>query len=100
MNRLIVAVGLMLAVASSGCATGNTVAAGDWPTRYAKAGVASDQLTKDGLDCHWDAKGERVDGATAFFVGGWIGLAVGVPTAETHAACMRAKGYTVNSSSQ
>jgi hypothetical protein len=87
---------LLLVLLIAGCATSNTVGSSEWPTRYTKSGVTSDQLTTDGLDCHWKAPGPKVDGATAFWVGGRIGLAGGVPTAETHAACMRAKGYTVN----
>lgn len=80
---------------SAACATSNTVAAADWPQLYAKTGGTSEQLNVDATDCHWNAKGPKVDGGTAFWVGGIVGAAGGVPTAETHAACMRAKGYTV-----
>lgn len=48
-------------------------------------------LTVDRTRKEWP----KVDGGTAFWVGGVIGAAGGVPTAETHAACMRYKGYTV-----
>ena len=95
MRRSTAALIAMLLVLASGCATSNTVAASDWPKLYKKDGVTSDQLRNDGLDCHWNAKGPKVDGGTAFWVGGIIGAAGGVPTAETHAACMREKGYTV-----
>ena len=85
---------LLLAVLCSGCATGNTVAAADWPSLYAKPGGTREQLIADGTDCHWKAKGSRVDPVTAFWVGGLLGLTGGVPTAESHAACMREKGYS------
>ena len=77
----------------AGCATG-TVAAADWPTLYAKPAGTREQLTADATDCHWNAKGPKVDAGRAFLVGGWIGLVGGVPTAESHAACMKEKGYS------
>ena len=85
---------LLLATLCSGCATGNTVAAADWSTLYTKSGSTREQLIADGTDCHWNAKGPKVDAGTAFLVGGWLGLAGGVPTAESHAACMKEKGYS------
>ena len=85
---------LSLALLCSGCATGDTVAAADWPSLYTKPGRTHEQLIADGTGCHWSAKGPKVDAATAFLVGGWLGLTGGVPTAESHAACMREKGYS------
>lgn len=94
MRRLAAGV-VVIGMVTAGCATGNTVAATDWPRLYTKAGGSIEQLETDANDCHWNAKGPRVDGGTAFWVGGVIGAAGGVPTAATHAACMQGKGYTV-----
>ena len=85
---------LLLAVLGSGCATGNTVAAADWPALYTKPGSTREQLIADATECHWTAKGAKVDPLTAMWVGGPLGLVGGVPTAESHAACMREKGYS------
>ena len=78
MRRLLLLI--LIGIPVAGCATGNTVAASDWPRLYTKPGFTTDLLQADGLDCHWNAKGPKVDGATAYWVGGIVGAAGGVPT--------------------
>ena len=77
----------------TGCAAANDPS--QWPARYHKAGVTSQQLTEDGAAC--------LGAPTS----PWTGTAGGVggvgPRAadnrmvdlDPHAECMKAKGYTV-----
>jgi hypothetical protein len=66
--------------------------------RYSKENVTRDQLNVDGLDCQ-HGPGEKISRGAAFLAGGLIGMAQGAATPEAHVACMKARGYTVTSSS-
>ena len=77
----------------AGCVAQPTAAA-DWPTLYVKAGVTREQLNADGMDCRWNAEGDRMTHGQSYFWGGIPGLVKPFPTPEAHAACMKDKGYT------
>lgn len=78
----------------TGCAAANDP--GQWPARYHKKGVTSQQLTEDGAAC----LGAPTSPRTGTAGGGLSGLG---PLAgenrmvdlDPHAECMKAKGYTV-----
>ena len=80
----------------TGCAAANDPS--QWPARYHKAGVTSQQLTEDGAACLGAPTSPRT--GTAVGIGGHSGLR---PPAgdnrmvdlDPHAECMKAKGYTV-----
>jgi hypothetical protein len=74
--------------------------AADWPTAYTRPDTTLDQLNADGLDCQWSARKQETVNKTKTVLGSIAGgttLVPGVaaPTASAHAACMKAKGYTL-----
>jgi hypothetical protein len=98
MMRRTLAIGALLGVVT-GCATANDPS--QWPARYHKAGVTPQQLTEDGAAClgaptsPWTGTAVGVGGVGG--VGG-IGPLRGdnrMVDLDSHAECMKAKGYTV-----
>lgn len=94
MSRRIVLVAAIAIAPLSGCLA-RPISATDWAATYTKTGLTLDQLETDALDCHWNATGERFSRGHSYLVAGLPGLVIPAPTPETHAACMRDKGYTV-----
>jgi len=88
---------ILVAVLCAGCVAGSQAA--DWARLYSKPGVTTDQLNNDGLDCQ-HGPGEKISTGQAFWQGGLLGMAQGISTPEAHAACMKEKGYTVNTGQQ
>lgn len=95
MIRRTLAIGALIGFVT-GCAAANDP--GQWPARYHKQGVTSQQLTEDGAACLGAPTSPWT--GTEVGVGGFSGL--GPLTTENrmvdldpHAECMKAKGYTV-----
>jgi hypothetical protein len=95
MIRRTLAIGALIGFVS-GCATANDPS--QWPDRYHKQGVTSQQLTDDGAACLGASPSPRT--GTAVWVGG---SGRPVPLAnesriidlDPFSECMKAKGYTV-----
>jgi hypothetical protein len=95
MIRRTLAIGALIGFVT-GCAAANDP--GQWPARYHKQGVTSQQLTDDGAACLGASPNPWT--GTAVWVGGSGGP---IPLAtqsrmvdlDPHAECMKAKGYTV-----
>jgi hypothetical protein len=89
----------LLALNLYGCSFNTAKAADQWPLRYSKEGGTYQQLNEDGTGC--------LSGATAA-MGAVTMLTLGLATPfmvagsnssvdlDDHAACMKAKGYTVH----
>ena len=104
MDRVTILIAV-LAVVTAGCAAymapgENPSYAADWPTAYTRPDTTLDQLSADGLECQWSARKQQTINTTKTVlgsIGGGATLLPGVaaPTASAHAACMKAKGYTL-----
>lgn len=90
---------VLLALHLYGCSFNTAKAADQWPLRYSKEGGTYQQLNEDGGGCLSGAT--QAMGAVTFFT---LGLATPFMVAgsnssvdlDEHAACMKAKGYTVH----
>lgn len=91
-------VGVLL-VSLAGCSFNSAKAADKWPGRYSKEGGTYQQLNEDGSGCLSGAT--QAMGAVTMLT---LGLATPFMVAganssvdlDNHAACMKAKGYTVH----
>jgi hypothetical protein len=80
----------------TGCAAANGPE--QWPARYHKPGVTSRQLTEDGAACLGAPARPRTGTAVGIGGVGGIGPLPGdsrMVDLDSHAECMKAKGYTV-----
>ena len=90
---------VLLALHLCGCSFNSAKAADKWPLRYSKEGGTYQQLNEDGSGCLSGAT--QAMGVVTMFT---LGLATPFMVAganssvdlDDHAACMKAKGYSVH----
>lgn len=90
---------VLLALHLCGCSFSTAKAADQWPLRYSKEGGTYQQLNEDGSGCL--SGGTQALGVVTILT---LGLATPFLVAsanssvdlDDHAACMKAKGYTVH----